>query len=221
MKKQLSWFAAAAWLTLSASGARAQNLADYDYENLAFRGVGLDVGFIWPTKVDASAAYSLRVDLGYLGPAVRITPVVSYWKSTFRREELERLSAQLSRIPGVAIQPDQLGTIEWSNVSAGLDAHVVWNTPVRVFTYAGGGLALHVLNGRGGIVRDNLIEDLLDTVTGGVAVMAGAEYPVQPQLRFYGEVRYTLLSDVRYPGLRVGGAFMLPQPAAAGAPPGR
>src|SRR5262245_32834897 len=186
MKKHVSWFAAAAWLTLSLSGAQAQNLADYDYENLAFRGIGLDVGFIWPTKVDATAAYSLRVDLGYLGPAVRITPVVSYWKSTFRRQELERLSAQLSRIPGVAIEPDQLGTIEWSNLSAGLDAQVVWNTPVRVLTYLGGGLALHVLNGRGGIVRDNLIEDLLDTVTGGVAVMAGAEYPVQPQLRFYG-----------------------------------
>src|SRR5262245_13140150 len=151
MKKHVSWFAAAAWLTLSLSGAQAQNLADYDYENLAFRGIGLDVGFIWPTKVDASAAYSLRVDLGFLGPAVRVTPVVSYWKSTFRREELERLATQLSGIPGVTIEADQLGTIEWSDLSAGVDAQVVWTAPGRIFTYAGGGLALHVLNGRGAI----------------------------------------------------------------------
>jgi hypothetical protein len=221
MKKLTSWFAAAACLFLSLEGAQAQTLADYDYENLSFRGVGFDFGFIWPSKVEATAAYSLRFDLGYLGPAVRIAPVLSYWKSTFRREELDRLAAQLNRIPGVSVEADDLGTIEWSNLSAGLDAHVVWTTPVRAITYVGGGLGLHVLNGRGPIIRDNLIEDLLDSVSGGVALMAGAEYPVSPQVRFYGEARYTLLSDVHYPGFRFGGAFMLPQPAPAGTSSGR
>src|SRR5215510_13846069 len=113
MKKHLSCFAVAACLTMSFQGAQAQDLADYDYENLAFRGVGVDLGFIWPNKVDATLAYSLRVDMGFLGPAVRIMPVVTYWKSTFQREELERLATQLSRIPGVSIDADQLGTIDW------------------------------------------------------------------------------------------------------------
>ena len=31
-----------------ADRASAQELADYDYENLSFRGVGVDVGFIFP-----------------------------------------------------------------------------------------------------------------------------------------------------------------------------
>jgi hypothetical protein len=41
---------------------------------------------------------------------------------------------------------------------------------------------------------------------------------VSPQLRVYGELRYTLASDVRYPGVRVGAALMLPPRAAAGNP---
>jgi hypothetical protein len=30
------------------------------------------------------------------------------------------------------------------------------------------------------------------------------------RLRIYGEARYTLVSDVRYPGIRLGAALMLP-----------
>jgi hypothetical protein len=36
--------------------------------------------------------------------------------------------------------------------------------------------------------------------------MAGFELQPLPRLRIYGEARYTLVSDVRYPGLRVGAA---------------
>ena len=55
-----------------AAPAAAQDLADYDYENLSFRGIGFDWGFIWPTKVTSTATYSVRADLGFLGPSVRL-----------------------------------------------------------------------------------------------------------------------------------------------------
>jgi hypothetical protein len=50
--------------------------------------------------------------------------------------------------------------------------------------------------------------------------MGGAEYEVGSRLRVYGELRYTLLSDVRYPGIRLGAALMLPN-ARAGTEPTR
>jgi hypothetical protein len=34
-------------------------------------------------------------------------------------------------------------------------------------------------------------------------------------LRFYAEARYTFASDVRYPGVRIGAALMLPQHGSA------
>ena len=66
-------------MPLQASG---QELADFDYEHLSFRGFSLEGGHIWPTKVDPTYTLGIRVDLGYLGPGLRVVPGLSYWSST-------------------------------------------------------------------------------------------------------------------------------------------
>jgi hypothetical protein len=200
---------------LAPGAVRAQELADYDYENLNFRGIGFDYGHIWPSKVAPTSMYSLRLDLGFLGPAVRIAPSISYWRSTFRTSELDRLADRLNRLPplqeqGVVITAADLGTVEWSDLALSIDAHVVWTAPLDVITFLGVGAAVHALNGRGDAIADTFVEDLLDSTTAGIAFMGGAELQLLPRLRIYGEGRYTLVSDVRYPAVRIGAALMLP-----------
>jgi hypothetical protein len=195
--------------------ARAQSLADYDYENLTFRGIGLDYGFIWPNKVEPTSVFSLRLDLGYLGPAVRITPVLSYWNSQLRTRELERMADRLSSLPvlldkGVVLTAADLGRVEWSDLVLGVDSHLVWTAPLEILTFVGVGVSLHALNGRGDLIDDTFIEDLLDSTAAGVAILAGVEMRPVDRLRVYGEARYTLASSIRYPSLRIGGAVMLP-----------
>lgn len=205
------------------ASARAQSLADYDYTNLAFRGIGIDYGYIWPSKVDAAPAYSMRLDLGFLGPGIRIAPSITYWSSTFRASEIERLATQINRLKalqnqGATVQPSDLGEIKWSDLTIGVDAHLLWTTPVGVYTYVGAGAALHVLNGQGDFIQDTFVEDLLDSTTAGVAIMGGAEAQIASRLRVYGEARYTVASDIRYPGLRIGAALMLPTRATRTTP---
>ena len=195
--------------------AAAQGLANYDYDNLTFRGIGLDWGRIGPNKVDATTLYGMRVDLGFLGPAVRLIPSVSFWKSDLKRSELESVAARLSELPaikerGVTINANDLGTVEWSTLSLSVDTHLVWTAPADVFTYAGFGVGLHAMNGSGASIDDTFIEDLLDTITAGIAVMAGLEYQATRVLRVYGEARYTIQSEIRYPGFRLGLALMVP-----------
>ena len=209
-----------AFVLCTAVPAAAQTLADYDYENLSFRGVGFDYGYIWPTKVASTPAYSVRLDLGFLGPGVRIAPTISYWHSEFRTSEIDRLAAQINRLPSlrdqnVTIEAADLGEIKWSDLSLGVDAHVVWTTPMGLLTYVGAGAAAHLLNGQGEFIDDTFVEDLLDSTTAGLAFMGGAELQATPRLRWYGEVRYTIASDVRYPGLRIGASLMLPPREAA------
>ena len=219
MTRRPGWAVMVAAL-LVATPAAAQSLADYDYDNLNFRGVGFDWGWIWPTRVNATPAYSLRLDLGFLGPAVRISPSVTYWSSEMKLRELDRLADRLEQLPvlleqGVTIDADDLGTVEWSDLSLALDAHVVWTAPLNVFTYVGAGLALHTLNGRGDAIANTFIEDLLDSTTAGAAFMGGVEIQPVERFRFYGEARYTVASDVRYPGIRLGAALMLPRAVPA------
>ena len=199
--------------------AGAQTLADYDYENLSFRGIGLDYGYIWPSKVESAPTYTIRLDLGFLGPGVRIAPSLTYWSSDMRSTELDRLAAQINRLPGlqeqnVQVTAEDLGSITWSDLSLAVDAHLLWTTPVGVFTYVGAGAALHALNGHGDFIENTFVEDLLDSTSAGIAIMAGLEYQPLPRLRLYGEARYTLVTDIRYPGLRLGATLMLPQRTA-------
>ncbi|MGH7465060.1 MAG: hypothetical protein ACREK1_07785, partial [Longimicrobiales bacterium] len=99
MRRALVQMLPACILLLSAGSVYAQELADYDYEHLTFRGIGFDYGYIWPSKVEATPIYSVRLDLGFLGPAVRIAPAISYWSSEFRAAELDRLADRLNNLP--------------------------------------------------------------------------------------------------------------------------
>ncbi|HKJ91794.1 MAG TPA: hypothetical protein VJ957_01445 [Longimicrobiales bacterium] len=192
--------------------ARAQGLADYDYENLSFRGIGIDWGYIWPTKVHNAQAFGARVDLGYLGPGIRIVPSVQYWRSDFLDSELNTLAAQLNRQPFVSVA-GPLGPVHWSDFSLNLDGQFVWSTPLHVLTYVGAGAGLHVLRGGGPAFDGTFVEDLLNSVTAGVDAMGGLEFRLGPRLRVYGEARYTVvINDVRYPWARVGLAVMLGRP---------
>ena len=214
-----------ALLLVMPTRASAQDLAAYDYENLTFRGVGFDYGYIWPSRVDPTSMYTLRVDLGFLGPAVRITPSISYWSSSLRPSELERLADRLELLPplradSIDLRAEDFGEVLWSDLGVALDAHIVWTVPFNIITFVGAGASLHALNGRGVSIDDTFIESLLDSTAAGIALMAGAEVQPLPRLRLYGEARYTVVSDVRYPALRIGAALMLPPRTAAGTPEG-
>ena len=181
----------------------AQELADFDYENLAFRGVGLEWGYLWPDKVEPTPSYGVRVDLGYLGPGLRITPSVTYWSSHMKRSEVAQLESRVESLiagaPSVA-----LGPIDWSDVALALDAHVVWRVPYGILTFAGLGASAHFLNGDGVAIDDTFIEDLLDSVSAGLGLQVGVEYPLNNRLRIYTSGRLELLEDIRYSAIRAG-----------------
>jgi opacity protein-like surface antigen len=201
-------------VALAAGGARAQSLADYDYEDLTFRGMSLDYGYLWPNKVEPTSRYGVRFDLGYLGPGVRITPSLTYWSSRMRTTELSRLATRLSRLPAlqnqaVLIRAEDLGEIRWSDFAANLDGHFAWNTDIGLMTYLGAGVGIHKLNGSGASIEGTFIEDLLDAVTAGATALGGLEYEPVSRLRIYAEASYTVMSYLHYPALKVGAAFLL------------
>jgi hypothetical protein len=51
-------------LLLLPGAAAAQQWEDYDYENLEFRGLGLDFGMVWPASVEPTLMFGARADLG-------------------------------------------------------------------------------------------------------------------------------------------------------------
>ena len=211
MKRRLALLVGVTCGLLTALPLSGQELSEFDYENLSFRGLGVAFGAVRPNRVDPALSYSARVDLGYLGPGVRITPVVSYWSSDFKDSEVGRLEAQLLDLINRNLPPSQqltevaLDRIRLSDLSIGLDGHMVWALPsAGLLTYAGGGFAAHIMNGDGAAVAGTFVEDLLDRISAGVNAHVGLEYPITPQLRAYGEGRFELIQDLRYLEFRAG-----------------
>lgn len=201
------------------SQARAQDLADFDYENLSFRGVGVFGSFLFPSSVEATEAFGVRVDMGYLGPGVRIVPTLGYWSSRLEGEDVRALEESVERLvdrespPGTPAANVDLGTIDRSDLVLGLDAQVVWRVRYGFLTYMGTGAAVHFLNGGGEAIDDTFVEDLLDSVTAGFNLHGGIEYPLGQRVRALGEARVEVLGDLYYPELRFGLQFMTSPPA--------
>jgi hypothetical protein len=199
----------ASWL--GAVPGAAQELADFDYENLSFRGFALEVGRLWGSRIEDANTIGLRVDLGYLGPGVRIVPHLTYWSSELERGEVAKLETSVERlIEGQTGEPApdvKLGTVDWSDRVLGLDAQAVWAVPGNLLTFAGIGAAVHFLNGDGQAISGTFVEDLLDSAKAGFNVHLGLEIPWE-RFRLYSVGRFDVLEDLNYLELRVGGQIM-------------
>lgn len=213
-------------LPLLARPLGAQTWEDYDYENLEFRGIGLDFGGVWPARVERSYAVGIRADLGLVGPRVRIMPAIRFWASEVQPRQLQELSEQIVRIcekqgSGSCPASLDLGEVKMSDLELAAEAHYLFGTPARAAPYLGGGVGLHLFNGRGEFINDTFVEDLLDTVSPALNVLAGVNVPIGASLQLYSEARYVLLSDVRHAWLGAGVSWALPSPPrpAPAAPP--
>jgi hypothetical protein len=192
-------------------GVEAQGLADFDYENLSFQGAMFDLGYVFSEKVDDTQSFGGRVDLGLLGPGVRVVLGFNRWSSFLSEAEVERLENSLSALileqTGEVVVPD-LGPIEWSDIALHGDIHFLWEVPFGLLTYAGAGASAHVLRGGGPAVDDTFVDDLLDSIRAGLNLHAGVEVPLGSRFRAIGEGRYELLEDLSYLQVRAGIQFL-------------
>jgi opacity protein-like surface antigen len=203
----------AALLVALPAAARAQSAADYDYENLVLSGVGVHVAQIFPTRSEPTLGLNVRADLGLLGPNVRISPGVTFWSTRFRDSEVERMEDRIEascEAGGAPCPGVELGEVEVSDLSLDLDAHFLWATDYAIEPYAGAGVSLHLLNGRGDFIDDTFVEDLLDAIAPGFNLVGGLEVPVGENLRVLGEARGVLTGNVRYVSIGIGGAWRFP-----------
>jgi opacity protein-like surface antigen len=193
--------------------ARAQDAADYDYQNLVLSGVGVHVSEIFPARSEPATALNVRVDLGLLGPNVRITPGLTFWTTQLRDGEVDRMEERIEAScenGGVSCPGVELGEVEISDFSLDVDAHFLWATDYAIEPYAGAGVSLHLLNGRGDFIEDTFVEELLDAIAPGFNLVGGLEFPVTQSLRVLGEARGVLTGNVRYISVGVGGAWRFP-----------
>ena len=196
----------------ASSVVHAQDTTDFDFNRLSLRGLGIDIGYVYPTRAERAVSYGGRFDMGYAQPGLRVVPHVSYWSSPLLANEItefeNRIAALVAGQTGDPPPQLSLGPIDWQDVAFGVDTHVVWDTPFDLLTYGGLGVTAHVLKGYGDAILGTFIDELLDTVTAGFNLHFGAEYPVTSRFRAYSIAKYEVLSDLQFFNLRVGWQIM-------------
>ena len=191
-------------LPIVATGSlKGQELADYDYEKLAFRGISVEYGNILFKTYEETEEYSVKLDLGFLGPGVRMATRASYWSSEMVPEELVSFESSLNTmilaqggvLPGNGLE---IGSIKRDDMSVSVEADYVWRIPLGMLLSTGLGASAHFVNGTTQIPDDTFLNGLLDSFTAGFNVHSGLEYLVTDRIRLYGDSRIGLAGNVRF-----------------------
>ena len=191
-------------LPIVATGSlKGQELADYDYEKLAFRGISVEYGNILFKTYEETEVYSVKLDLGFLGPGVRMATRASYWSSEMVLEELVSFESSLNTmilaqggvLPGNGLE---IGSIKRDDMSVSVEADYVWRIPLGMLLSTGLAASAHLVNGTTQIPDDTFLNGLLDSFTAGFNVHSGLEYLVTDRIRLYGDSRIGLAGNVRF-----------------------
>lgn len=179
----------------------AQGLEEYDYANLGFRGFGIEALYVNPSQNEGTLGIGARLDLGFLGPNVRVSPRFGYWKADVEASQVAELEDQLEIASGLPEGTISLGDIERSAYVIGTDFQ--WTAPDgRVSPYIGVGLDVYILNDDGEAILNTFLDDLV--ITAGVSAAIGTRVALSNAWRAYGEVRGAAVTDASGLGFATG-----------------
>lgn len=180
--------------------AAAQNLEEYDYTNLGFRAIGAEVLFVDPSQNEGTFGLGVRLDLGFLGPGIRVVPRFGYWKADVNSQSVTELEQQLEDVSELPAGSINLGQIQRSAYVFAADLQYITSIST-VSPYVGAGVDVYALNDDGNAISGTFLDDAV--VTAGLSVVGGLQFALSPDWSAYGEFRATAVTDAS----SLGGAF--------------
>jgi hypothetical protein len=189
---------------LGANDVAAQNLEEYDYENLGLRAIGVDV--VWANAKDAkgTVGFGVRADLSPLGPQVRVVPRFAYWNADIEESAVAKFESNLEDL---CTPPDcniELGDLQRNYWILGLDLQWVLPNPLLA-PYLGVGADLYILDDSGQAIKGTFLDDAV--VTAGLSGVAGLQFDPGKHLRLYVDVRGTLVTSASNVAIYAGVAY--------------
>lgn len=192
---------------LTASGdTRGQTLEDYDYTNLGFRAFGAEATWVNATQSESTFGVGIRVDLGFLGPYIRIVPRAAWWSANVTDAAVRELEQQLEEVSDLPPGSINLGSLERTAWILGAD--VQWTLQDAVFApYLGVGLEVYLLDNDGDAINGTFLDNMV--ITAGISGLIGAELNLADHWRVYSELRGTLVTDASNAAVALGLAYRL------------
>jgi hypothetical protein len=202
----------AAVVTLvGATNAHAQDglLRKLNIDNLEVQSLGIAFGRITPSQVVPANLVALQGDYGNILPNWRVVFGASYWESKLQDEVVQgfadSLQKSLSDPAGhVVVSPVRIYDVTFSADLRYTPQYNGWIKP-----FGGVGLAAHVVNAEGKLIKGTFVERSLDDIAAGLYATGGITLQVLPHFGIEASARGDLLSGFRSTQVRVGAAYIL------------
>jgi hypothetical protein len=180
-------------------------------DDLEIRSLGVSFGRIIPAQVVPANIIAIEGDYGNVKPAWRLVFGASYWESRLEDDVVQAfadsLQKSLSDPTGhVLVSPVRIYDVTFS---ADLRYTPVYNGWIKPF--GGVGIAAHVVNAEGTLIKGTFVERSLDDIAGGLYATGGIALRLLSHFGIEASARGDLLSGFRSTQVRVGAAYLLGQ----------
>lgn len=184
-------------------------------DRMQLAALGAQAGRIDPTQVEAATVFAVTADYGHVAPRWRLIFSASYWESRLSDDVVQTF---LDTLRNSIDDPTGDYTLQNSRVplyDVAISVGLRWtptDNPTLLRPYGGIGVAAHVINAEGRLIKGTFVERSLDNIAAGIFSEAGVELRLIPRIVFEGQARADLLSGFRALQLRVGGTYYLGPP---------
>lgn len=183
-------------------------------DKLRLGALGMQAGTIAVSQVVPTNVYAITADYGQIAPHWRVVFGVSYWESRLGDEVVKQFVDSLRRSIVDSTGDASLAASRISlydvTFSGALRYAPTGATLVRPFVDMG--MAAHVMNAEGKLIKGTFVERALDQIAAGFFAGAGLQVHPLSRLAIEGLVRGDLLSGFRSAQLRAGATYELGPP---------
>jgi hypothetical protein len=153
--------------------------------------------------------YTVQADYGEVARGWHLVFATSYWESRFRDAVVQVFidSLQKSVVDPTGTAKIALSRVTLYDVTIGTELRY---TPVysgEIKPFFGAGMAAHVINAEGKLIKGTFVERSLDDIAAGLFVTGGISFKLLKHIGVEGGVRADLLSGFRSTQARVGGTY--------------
>jgi hypothetical protein len=200
---------AAALLVVSANQAAAQEkvLNWLNLDRLQIVSLGAAIGRVQPSQLEPATIYALQADYGEIAPAWRVTFGASYWESRFRDKVIQAFVDSLQKSLSDPTTRVVASPVSLYDVTFSADTRYTVQYSGEIKPFAGVGIAAHVINAEGKLIKGTFVERALDDIAAGIYVTTGFTLRLVRHFGVEGSVRGDLLSGFRSTQVRAGATY--------------
>ena len=196
---------------VAAPVARAQDgvLHKLNVDNLEIQSLGVAFGRILPSQVLPANLVALQGDYGNILPQWRVVFGASYWESRFEDDVVQAFADSLQKSLSDPASRVIASPIRIYDVTFSVDARYTPQYSGWFKPFGGVGIAAHVVNAEGKLIKGTFVERSLDDIAAGLYATGGLTVQLVSHFGIEASARGDLLSGFRSTQVKVGAAYIL------------